>query len=100
MLEAFVHLFKPCSTVALSAFDDEENFLAVADAVIPLLSPVENRGQFLPTVAQDKQERIFARFPRKVLELLCKILPQRSHDWPLSSPGGRQCGPFELPIGT
>jgi hypothetical protein len=29
-----------------------------------------------------KQQRIFARFPRKVLELLCKLLPQRSRDWP------------------
>ena len=70
------------SRLAALAFDDEESFPAVADAVIPLLSTIENRGQFLPTVAQDKQQRIFARFPRKVLELLCKILPQRSRDWP------------------
>ena len=70
------------SRLVALAFDDEENFPAVADAIIPLLSPIENRGQFLLTVAQDKQQRIFARFPRKVLELLCKILPQRSRDWP------------------
>ena len=70
------------SRLVALAFDDEENFPAVADAIIPLLSPIENRGQFLLTVAQDKQQRIFARFPRKVLELLCKILPQQSRDWP------------------
>ena len=70
-----------CRRLVALAFDDEENFPAVADAVIPLLSPIENRGQFLLTVAQDKQQRIFAGFPRKVLELLCKILPQQSRDW-------------------
>jgi hypothetical protein len=70
------------SRLVALAFDDEENFTAVSDAIIPLLSPIENRGQFLVTVAQDKQQRIFAGFPRKVLELLCKILPQQSRDWP------------------
>jgi hypothetical protein len=71
-----------CRRLVALGFDDEENFPAVADAVIPLLSPIENRGQFLLTVAQDKQQRIFAGFPRKVLELLCKILPQQARDWP------------------
>ena len=71
-----------CSRLVALAFDDDENFPAVADAVIPLLSPIENRGQFLLTPSHEKEQRIFARFPRKVLELLYKILPQRSRNWP------------------
>jgi hypothetical protein len=49
------------------------------------LSPIENRGQLLLSVPDDKQQRIFARFPRKVLELLWKTLPERSRDWPYNT---------------
>jgi Fe-S cluster biosynthesis and repair protein YggX len=67
------------------AFDDEENFAAITDAILPVLSPIENRGQLLLSVPDDKQQRIFARFPRKVLELLWKTLPERSRDWPYNT---------------
>ena len=66
------------------AFDDEENFAALTDAILPVLSPIENRALLL-TVPHDKQMRIFARFPRKVLDLLWKNLPERSRNWPYSA---------------
>ena len=66
------------------AFDDEENFAALADAILPVLAPIENRDLLL-TIPHDKQTRIFARFPQKVLDLLWKISPERSRNWPYSA---------------
>jgi len=63
------------------AFDDEENFAALTDANLPVLSPIVNRGLLLG-IPHDKQTRILTRFPRRVLDLLWKIFPERSRDWP------------------
>jgi len=30
---------------------------------------------------EDKQIRIFRRFPHKVLDLFCKVLPDNTRDW-------------------
>jgi hypothetical protein len=70
------------SRLVALAFEDEENFPAMADAIIPVLSPIQTRGHLLMGLRDDKQQRIFSRFPRKVLEVLNTILPERSRDWP------------------
>jgi hypothetical protein len=56
----------------------------MTDAILPLLLPVETYDPLL-TVPHDMQMRIFACFPQKALDLLWKILPERSRDWPYSA---------------
>ena len=65
-------------------FDDEENFAALTDAILPVLTPVKRHDRLL-AIPEDKQIRILSRFPQKVLELLWKILPDNSRDWPYNA---------------
>ncbi len=63
------------------AFGDETNFAVLADAILPVLSPIAGHDPLFIS-PPDKQARIFACFPRKVLEVLWKILPEQPQGWP------------------
>lgn len=65
-------------------FDDEENFAALADAIVRFLSPIENHDIYL-AFRLDKHDEIFSRYPHKILDLLWKVLPERPQNWPYSS---------------
>jgi len=63
------------------AFNDEPNFPALVDAILPLVSPHEGGGQILP-LAKDKEAEIFDRHPGHVLALLSVVLPDDATKWP------------------
>jgi SIR2-like domain len=63
------------------AFDDEKNFPALVDAILPLVSPLEGGSLMLPLTRDDKS-KIFERFPDQVLVLLSKVLPTSVAQWP------------------
>jgi len=66
------------------AFRDEDNFPALADAMLPYIAPVEGRDAFL-TVVHDEKSTVLQRHPEKVLALLWRALPLRAADWPYST---------------
>lgn len=63
------------------AFGDEENFPALVDAILPLVSPHEGGGLMLP-LAQGDQSKAFERYPEHVLALLSVVLPLDASKWP------------------
>jgi hypothetical protein len=63
------------------AFDDEVNFLALVDAILPLVSSDVGGGLMLP-LAKDKEGKIFNRYPEHVLALLSAVLPMDASKWP------------------
>lgn len=62
------------------AFNDELNFSALVDAILPLVSP-DGGGLTLP-LAKDKEAEIFDRYPEHVLALLSVVLPADASKWP------------------
>jgi hypothetical protein len=63
------------------AFDDEENFPALVDAILPLVTPLEGGHLMLP-LTRDTKSKIVERFPDQVLTLLSKVLPASVAQWP------------------
>lgn len=61
------------------ALEDAENFPALVDVIIPLVSHIE-RGTFMIATAQQKS--ILERYPGKVLKLLWAVLPADAELWP------------------
>lgn len=63
------------------AFNDEANFPTLVDAILPLVSPFNGGSMMLPLV-QDKNSKIFERWPESVLTLLSVVLPMDASKWP------------------
>ena len=63
------------------AFDDEANFPALVEAILPLVSPYDGSSFMLP-VQGDGNGNIFDRYPVHVLTLLSVILPLEVSKWP------------------
>jgi hypothetical protein len=62
-------------------FDNEENFAALADAALPLLSPIVNRD-FLSGILYRDRMRVINRYPRKVLAILLEVVPDPPAELP------------------
>jgi hypothetical protein len=63
------------------AFNDEPNFPALVEAILPLISPNDGGRLMLP-LARDNQDKIFERYPEHVLALLSVVLPVEASKWP------------------
>jgi hypothetical protein len=63
------------------AFDDEANFPALVDAILPLVSANHGESQGLPFLSDD-QIKLFERFPDHALALLSAVLPLHGSKWP------------------
>ena len=66
--------------VALT-FDDEAHFPELADAILPLVGSSDARGTHFVLLGE-KNERIIARYPDIVLELLARTLGTDVANWP------------------
>ena len=69
------------SRLVALAFDDEAHFPELADAILPLVGRSDAQGTHLALLG-DKKERIIARYPELVLELLARILSDDVANWP------------------
>jgi SIR2-like domain len=62
-------------------FDDEVNFAALADATLPLLSQITHRDILLG-IRYRERTAIIDRFPRTVLDLLSRVVPEPPQELP------------------
>lgn len=64
------------------AFSHEEEFVEYADAVLPLVIPIDRDHIVLPSLRRSKDRSVIEKFPEKVLQLLDAILPDDGRKWP------------------
>lgn len=63
------------------AFESEDRFVEVAEAVLPLISKIESNNIFFPHLRKNK-DTIVERYPLEVLALLSAALPDNAFSWP------------------
>lgn len=63
------------------AFSDEGSFIAVSDAILPLISEIERDHIMLPSIRRG-EGNIVDRYPERVLEILFLALPENANSWP------------------
>lgn len=63
------------------AFSNEETFMAISDAILPLLSPIERDHIMLPSIRRG-EGNIVDKHPERVLEILYLVLPENANSWP------------------
>lgn len=63
------------------AFSNEETFMAISEAILPLLSPIERDHIMLPSIRRG-EGNIVDRHPERVLEILYLALPENANSWP------------------
>lgn len=63
------------------AFSNEETFMAISEAVLPLLSPIERDHIMLPAIRRGEGNIVY-RHPERVLEILYLALPENANSWP------------------
>jgi hypothetical protein len=68
--------------LCMIAFEDDEHFPELVDAILPLVSPGDGVGIMVPPAASERQ--IFERYPEHALALLWAVLPIDSSKWPYS----------------
>jgi hypothetical protein len=67
--------------LCMIAFKEKDNFPALVDAILPLVSPGGGTSLMLP-LAPDEESVIFERYPEHVLHLLSAVLPSDASKWP------------------
>ncbi|MBT8167483.1 SIR2 family protein [Falsiruegeria litorea] len=63
------------------AFSNEDTFMALSKAILPLLSPIERDHIRLPSIRRG-EESIVNNHPERVLEILYLALPENANSWP------------------
>lgn len=63
------------------AFNDETNFPALVDAILPLVSPNAGGSLMLPLI-RGNESKLFERYPEHVLKLISAVLPMDASKWP------------------
>lgn len=63
------------------AFSNEDTFMAVSEAILPLLSPIERDHIMLPSIRRGEGS-IVDEHPERVLEILYLALPENANSWP------------------
>jgi hypothetical protein len=63
------------------AFSDEDTFIAISDAILPLISKIERDQIMLPSIRRG-EGNIVDRYPERVLEILHLALPENANSWP------------------
>lgn len=63
------------------AFSNEETFMAISEAILPLLSPIERDHFMLPSIRRG-EGNIVDMHPTRVLEILYLALPENANSWP------------------
>lgn len=63
------------------AFSDEDSFIAISDAILPLISKIERDHIMLPSIRRG-EGNIVDRYPERVLEILFLALPENANSWP------------------
>ncbi|MEP3296828.1 MAG: SIR2 family protein [Pseudoruegeria sp.] len=63
------------------AFSNEETFMAISEAILPLLSPIERDHIMLPSIRRS-EGNIVDKHPERVLEILFLALPENANSWP------------------
>lgn len=63
------------------AFSDEDSFIAISDAILPLISKIDRDHIMLPSIRRG-EGNIVDRYPERVLEILFLALPENANSWP------------------
>lgn len=63
------------------AFSDEDSFIAISDAILPLISKIERDHIRLPSIRRG-EGNIVGNHPERVLEILHLALPDNANSWP------------------
>ncbi len=63
------------------AFSNEDSFVAISDAMLPLISKLQ-RGCILPPSIRGDEGNIVAKHPKRVLEILYSALAENANNWP------------------
>jgi len=63
------------------AFSDEDSFIAISDAILPLISKIERDHIILPSIRR-VEGNIVDKHPKRVLEILYLALPENANNWP------------------
>ena len=73
----------PRSSVSLIelAFSNDDNFMAISDAILPLLCPIEQDYIVLPSI-KPGESSIVDKHPERVLEILDIVLLENANRWP------------------
>ena len=73
----------PRSSVSLIelAFSNDDNFMAISDAILPLLCPIEQDYIVLPSI-RPSESSIVDKHPERVLEILYIVLLENANRWP------------------
>ena len=72
------------------AFSNERTFMAVSEAILPLLSPIERDHIILPSI-QCGEGNIVDKYPERVLEILYLALPENANSWPYKINATLEC---------
>ena len=64
------------------AFAHEDDFPDYANAILPLVIPINQDYLRLPSLQRSQGRNVIERFAEKVLELLEAILPEDARKWP------------------
>ncbi|WP_341365917.1 hypothetical protein [Yoonia sp. BS5-3] len=62
-------------------FSNEETFMAISEAILPLLSPIERDHIMLPAIRRGEGS-IADKHPERVLNILYLALPENPNWWP------------------
>lgn len=73
----------PESSVSLIelAFSNDDNFMAISEAILPLLCTIEQDYIILPSI-RPSESSIVDKHPERVLKILDIILPEDANRWP------------------
>jgi hypothetical protein len=63
------------------AFSDEDSFIPISDAILPLISKIERDHIILPSIRRG-EGNIVDKHPERVLEILYLALPENANSWP------------------
>ncbi len=63
------------------AFSYEDSFIAISDAILPLISEIERDHISLPSMRRG-EGNIVDKHPKRVLEILYLALPENANNWP------------------
>ncbi|OWY03554.1 hypothetical protein B6V75_08975 [Thioclava sp. F1Mire-8] len=63
------------------AFSDEDSFMAISEAILPLISKIERDQIVLPSIRRG-EGNIVDKHPERVLEILYLALPENANSWP------------------
>ena len=64
------------------AFSSDDNFMAISEAILPLLCPLELDYIVLPSIRPSDESSIVDKHPERVLEILDIVLLENANRWP------------------